>query len=212
VTLEDLDGSGYTLDLGVRGKDIVLRRSDPLVRRRFTLAHEIGHLALSDHGIWIDNHDSLIETWCDEFAANLLVPGDALRESMKAVGDRELIPRLLRLTTSFGVSQATLLTRAARAFNWGIALLAVSNSGVVRVIDRYRPYGFNDRLLIKVASDPANRLFERAHNGVAKAGLRLISHQTSRRNETRNFIVVGLAPERPGSVVGRPSPKLAAEA
>src|SRR4051812_9023644 len=68
VTLEALEGPGYFIDLGDRGAEILIRATDPLPRRRFTVAHELGHFILAAHegrlpGVGTD--DAIVERWCD---------------------------------------------------------------------------------------------------------------------------------------------------
>src|SRR5580692_7853535 len=43
ISYEDLDGAGYFLDMGREGGEILVRRADVPVRKRYTLAHELGH-------------------------------------------------------------------------------------------------------------------------------------------------------------------------
>src|SRR4051794_19048821 len=84
---EDLDGSGYLLPLGRLGGEIVLNRSDPEERRRFTIAHELGHWVL---GIICEKKygefqqppgvaRAALEKWCDAFATSLLMPPELVR-------------------------------------------------------------------------------------------------------------------------------------
>src|SRR5579859_429384 len=79
---EDLDGSGYLLPMGKLGGEIIVNRNDPPERKRFTIAHELGHWVLGL--IWKKKSGefkqppgvpyAVIERWCDKFATNLLMP------------------------------------------------------------------------------------------------------------------------------------------
>src|SRR5258708_34484801 len=82
VVEEDLDGSGYLLPLGRLGAEIVVNEKDPEERRRFTIAHELGHWVL---GLICEKKfgefkqppgvpRATLEKWCDAFATSLLMP------------------------------------------------------------------------------------------------------------------------------------------
>jgi hypothetical protein len=64
------DDDGETL-----GRCITVHSSQALVRKRFTIAHELSHFVMhSDHGA-----DDDLERQADVFASALLMPRDALR-------------------------------------------------------------------------------------------------------------------------------------
>jgi Zn-dependent peptidase ImmA (M78 family) len=66
---------------------IVVNSEDAYNARIFTLFHEYAHLMLRESGICITEpaltHRRQVELWCNSFAANLLVPSDELRRSVK---------------------------------------------------------------------------------------------------------------------------------
>ncbi len=79
ISVENLEREGYLVDLGAQGAEILIRAADPLPRRRYTLAHELGHWVLQcsgpvsyDHGAAVPH--AVVERWCDHFAAALLMP------------------------------------------------------------------------------------------------------------------------------------------
>lgn len=115
VGLEDLDGTGYLLDLGMQGGEILLRSGDSLPRRRFTLAHELGHWLLATPeapGDLLGHTSRTTERWCDQFAVDLLLPADWVSEyveSKKKSGG--LAQELARLPRLFGVSRPATLLR-----------------------------------------------------------------------------------------------------
>jgi Zn-dependent peptidase ImmA (M78 family) len=88
----ELDPSIYAIvDLDM--KEIVINSLIGLHRRRFTLAHELGHVALN-HGIrrWTDyssylggNSDKPIEEEANAFAAGLLMPGYMLKSAVAKI-------------------------------------------------------------------------------------------------------------------------------
>ena len=81
----DMEESGYIYIDESNQPRIVFNRSEPLVRRRFTVAHELGHYASGDlmHGqtMWRDTRENFMSTAhnprevaANRFAAELLMP------------------------------------------------------------------------------------------------------------------------------------------
>ncbi len=64
---------------------IYLNNSRPTVRQIFTLFHELAHLLLGKNGITRDINPAgeKIETFCNQFAAEFLVPSDDLESHLK---------------------------------------------------------------------------------------------------------------------------------
>ena len=62
---------------------ITLRATEPEYRKRFTIAHELGHLIVHGPGLHFRDHESFAgdfrETEANNFAARLLLPGYLLR-------------------------------------------------------------------------------------------------------------------------------------
>ena len=149
VSEADLDKEGYLIFLGVQGAELMLRKADPPNRKRFTFAHELGHWILSstqDGKFSLKNHAPVLrsthaqrqspeETWCNEFAANLLMPTvDILRYLH---GDPKDVPR--RLATGhviFRVSEQAFLSRVADALGW-IVLDLIHGQDLHRVGRRF---------------------------------------------------------------------------
>jgi len=88
---------------------IVVNAHHPAVRRRFTIAHEIGHWALDKRGLFFNGmhaDDELeIEHAMDAFAATLLMPDDLV----KAEVQRSM--RVPVLAKTFQVSPAAMKRR-----------------------------------------------------------------------------------------------------
>lgn len=90
MELEEL--RGFTL-LDVKPYTIVINLSDDIHARIFTLLHEYGHILLNEPSLCtpetpisrtINSHGAAVETWCNRFAADFLLPKDAiLKESEK---------------------------------------------------------------------------------------------------------------------------------
>jgi Zn-dependent peptidase ImmA (M78 family) len=107
---------------------VIVNRAHPDVRKRFTIAHELGHLALHrgdkvhvDHQFRINLRDprsataeNVEEVEANAFAANLLMPADwvwrALEDEPIDLNDDS---QIAELASRFGVSQHALLIRIA---------------------------------------------------------------------------------------------------
>lgn len=84
---------------------ILLNSTGPGDRARFSLAHELGHLVMhAEPGAGRTQEDQ-----ADRFAAELLMPHDAILEELKPGID---IARLIELKARWGVSMAALIRRA----------------------------------------------------------------------------------------------------
>ena len=79
----------------------------------FTLAHELAHLWLGRSALSNSSPNAVpeykVETWCNQVAAELLVPLAVLREEYRR--GEELPEALIRLTHRFKVSELVLLRR-----------------------------------------------------------------------------------------------------
>lgn len=82
-------------------------------RQRFTVAHELGHLALhrSLPAPRSAAEASSIERQAHRFAAAFLAPGDALREELSELGDRVTLRTLAELKGRWGVAIKALVVR-----------------------------------------------------------------------------------------------------
>lgn len=68
---------------------VIKKGSEPPSAKIFTLFHELGHIMLNDGGLCdltFNPESQQIEKWCNEFAAELLVPADQLL-NMQIVSD-----------------------------------------------------------------------------------------------------------------------------
>lgn len=98
---------------------IYLNNSRPSVRQIFSLFHELGHLLLGENGIThsINRIDGNIETFCNQFAAECLVPSDDLETQINSpVYNNNTIEML---ATRYKVSRP-------------VILLKLINSGILR--------------------------------------------------------------------------------
>ena len=74
-------------------------------RQRFTIAHELGHLAMDV------SSETPEETACHRFAASFLVPGDALIREVGRRRDNFGFSELVEIKQKFGISAAALVMR-----------------------------------------------------------------------------------------------------
>ena len=109
---------------------VVIREDDPLVRQRFSIAHEIGHYFLRhqfepgehvhvDRGHRISQRDrqsstgmNLKEVEANQFAACLLMPAPLVRASIEELKAKELYDaHITALATKFRVSEQAMTIR-----------------------------------------------------------------------------------------------------
>lgn len=96
---------------------VFINGADSKAAQMFTLAHELAHLwlgqsALSDVSAG-ETSDNAIETWCNQVAAELLVPMDVFLNEL--VADEPVHDTLSRLARRFKVSTLVVLRRLADA-------------------------------------------------------------------------------------------------
>ena len=97
------------------GHAIVLNGSGDERRRRFTIAHEIGHFVLhpsrqrSERGGLVNQSGRAVEREADAFAAELLMPEDLVRDAVREHGVDSK-----RLADRFEVSLQAMQTRLRR--------------------------------------------------------------------------------------------------
>jgi hypothetical protein len=130
VTLADLDGAGYLLNLHGRVGEMLLRRSDPPVRRRYTCAHELGHWLLATRSEPISERTphASVERWCDRFAAALLMPAAwVIEELVRASLD---IDAIVSLPRRFGVSRHATLLRVNELAPLEIGIVTLSSGAL----------------------------------------------------------------------------------
>ena len=127
VDEEDLDKEGYLIPLGNLGAEILIRRRDSITRKKFTLAHELGHWALANLkagqvSLGGTNGQSLTirtehktgnaeEAWCNKFAAYLLMPVGDIRNYLNGVGEGNLPEKISKGHSVFQVSEEAFLSR-----------------------------------------------------------------------------------------------------
>jgi Zn-dependent peptidase ImmA (M78 family) len=103
-----------------RGRGFIfVNGTEPLVRQRFTLAHEFGHVELCHAGsvdytsdVFGTGHRPPTEVQADGFAAEFLAPADGVRRWLSAVGEPpSALEAVVRLADYFHVSAEVALYR-----------------------------------------------------------------------------------------------------
>lgn len=120
VSYEPFEGKGDMSGMLVRDKNravIGINSSHPLVRQRFSIAHEIGHLRLHQGNVFVDqtvrfNRDAKSslavdyqEIQANQFAAALLMPPKLVAQAVKK-----------RLTKKPHIEESTLIAELASEF------------------------------------------------------------------------------------------------
>lgn len=92
---------------------IFINGADTKSAQMFTLAHELAHIWLGDSGVDDAQASTIsgseVEKWCNQVAAELLVPLSEFREEYQKVAD--LGPEMNRLSRRFKVSTLVILRR-----------------------------------------------------------------------------------------------------
>ena len=110
---------------------VYVNREDGLQRRRYTIAHELGHLFLqsgkSVEKLRLDTHEE--EKLCDEFANHLLVSRALLEHQLDGLL-RFQPENLSSLATDFCVNLTPMVIALSEYWNpaWGILILAKKRS------------------------------------------------------------------------------------
>lgn len=153
-----LDGQLFELDGG--RYEVILSSQAPYTRRRFTLAHEIGHLLVARDGGDIACGDEATEELCNAVAAELLLPMRFLREVESNKID---VPAIRKVASRF---QCSLEAAAWRLLNMGaiegaLLIWRVGTDGRIEVAAAPRTYGFRAPFRIGDTLDRSRPLMEK---------------------------------------------------
>jgi Zn-dependent peptidase ImmA (M78 family)/transcriptional regulator with XRE-family HTH domain len=94
---------------------IVVNTQDDPRARAFTIIHEFGHLYLAAVGRAVGPET---ETWCNEFAGEVLMPRGWMANVLSATDDSRAVERIDSLALTFGVTPYAAAVRVARAGLW----------------------------------------------------------------------------------------------
>jgi Zn-dependent peptidase ImmA (M78 family) len=146
VVEEELERAGYLLSIGELGAEILVNVSDKEERKRFTIAHEIGHWVLglalkkkTGHFSQPKNaHYAEIERWCDGFATNLLMPESMIRTNIPLGEDTVDLESLTHGASIFKVSEHAFFLRIWEVLRLQVALVSIATgqSGVLVHVEK----------------------------------------------------------------------------
>ncbi len=119
VVETELDGDGFFVDLGEIGGEIFVRKDKTEARKRFTLAHELGHFLLRVH-LKQGNRKDEVEKWCNRFASELLLPEFLLSHYLKSGGINDLMRKIEGGPKTFQVSERAFFLRLSSLFPMSI--------------------------------------------------------------------------------------------
>lgn len=104
---QDFDGlSAYVND---KIPVIVINQQHDIIRKRFTILHELGHLLLS---IPDEATQKEKESYCNRFAGAMLIPKSQIQQELGLKRTRVAIQELIELKEYYGISIAALVYRA----------------------------------------------------------------------------------------------------
>lgn len=128
ITEVKLDGAGYLLPISDRCGEILVRKADHPARRAYTCAHELGHWVLNTREPTSGGreHRSIVERWCDRFAAALLMPDAWVRASLQQLGFS--MSAVADLHKAFGVSRRAMWLRTSEVAPIDLAVIQVSRT------------------------------------------------------------------------------------
>lgn len=122
-----------TSGLCVRGtRRVIVRRRDPLPRRRYTVAHELAHLLLAcaddGRGLLLTRRQE--ESMCERFASRVLIPRDLLCDRVKLRPPEPSLGWLRDLADHFRASlSATVIALGEIDLSGNSAFLIARHSG-----------------------------------------------------------------------------------
>jgi Zn-dependent peptidase ImmA (M78 family) len=176
LKIEDLDTDGFEGGLIIdakRTEGAILAKRGGEPRRRFTIAHELGHFLMAHHipdqpGRFLCKSSDLLrltakagdqrqrrEVEANRFATLMLMPPHLMRGAMAAFCEPDL-QHVLELARDFGVSKETAARAYVQYHSGRIAIVVAGNGRVQRC---YRSLSFPDIISTAGNSVPERSLF-----------------------------------------------------
>jgi hypothetical protein len=148
VVEEELDGTGYLLPVGELGAEILIKKDDSEERKRFTIAHELGHWVLGltlkrKIGHFAQPKNVLhaeVERWCDTFASNILMPSSMIRASVPQTDPVLAIVSIAQAASRFKVSEEAFYIRLWETLKFQVALVTLKNQSGERICALHRSF------------------------------------------------------------------------
>lgn len=147
------------------GLEIVCEESLSEGRRRFTIAHELGHALLEKSGRGAPRHGRELERLCDRVAVEILLPRDRVDQEFPAsprLADIERVSRQFRVSLSATALRAAELRRCA-SFEVSSAGVVWSGGAMRRLPGAAQPAV--DRALAGEKASEVLYLYDRGHEG-----------------------------------------------
>lgn len=138
ITEEQLDGEGLFVDLGFQRAQILLNKNSNFTRKKFTLAHEIGHFMVREEaatrktGKSNKQRDQIIEKWCNRFAGSLLMPRKAMLLHFRRAKISGILDALDQGPSKFGVSASAFRSRLVEIAPMSIFCFTKNKTGFSR--------------------------------------------------------------------------------
>lgn len=132
--------------------EIAVRAGSSLARRRFTIAHEIGHFLIQSHDARVQCASADLgvfktsdaarakEAEANRFAAAILMPATQLRRDIRVLGPPELT-HIVTLADRYQVSREAMARRYAQLIDHACAIV-FSKDGRVRYVTRGDEFPF----------------------------------------------------------------------
>jgi len=173
VDEDDIEGEGYIIDLGKIGGQIILNKSTKEERKRYTLAHELGHWILHTKGIKVGNHkknetSTLIERWCNQFAAKLLMPEKLIVKKIKSIEKEHLLTTILSIPKSFQVSREALIIRISEICPISIICMSQINFENIKINKIYLSKHHQEKLVYKTLQNRKNLVSKKQFRKITK--------------------------------------------
>jgi hypothetical protein len=135
VSTEPLGREGYLVDLGAKGAELIVNSQDSATRRRFTIAHELGHWMLKQLTGSVGRGrkaapDLMSERWCNDFASALLMPSSWVIEDLRRNRMSGLPDSVLSLPKKYEVSSEAFKIRVSSVTPVSIVEIYKSNGNL----------------------------------------------------------------------------------
>jgi IrrE N-terminal-like domain len=131
IVADDIPFSG---ELRKEGPVLILRYGSHLSqgRKRFTIAHELGHAILLRAGLSLPHRGAEVERLCDMFGSALLMPSEVFLKLAQPIS----LSRVFQLARQFDVSLAAAAVRCANLLN--VSLFQIAGDRIQWGYGKYR--------------------------------------------------------------------------
>jgi Zn-dependent peptidase ImmA (M78 family) len=106
-----VDAAGFAVIPHGRSPFIIVNANHPRSRRRFTTAHELGHIVLGHRGLYAFHRSGVLERASNRFAVSLLMSAREIIDYDLVLGVVHYAKRIAQSAARFGVSRQAMLLR-----------------------------------------------------------------------------------------------------